>query len=116
VAPPEGPGDWLLAWFVELSTRRTWLVVAGMAGGAMIPAPIGFAEIEAWARLTDSRPSPWEVQTLLAMDEAWRAAHAGAKSGTQHQGLGEYCRGEHIEECRKQFGGGLERICSTCPN
>lgn len=83
----------------------------------MIPAPLGHSEIDAWSRLTDSRPSPWEVRTLLAMDQAWRNAHAGGKdTGPRDQGLGDYCRGEHLEECRQQFGDGLEQICRTCPN
>lgn len=88
-----------------------------MGGGALIPAPLSHTEIAAWAVLTDSRPSPWEVRTLLAMDKSWRAAHAGNKSsGPRDQGLGDYCRGEHIEECRQQFGSGLEQICRTCPS
>lgn len=88
-----------------------------MGGGAMIPAPISYTELEAWARLTANRPNPWEIDTLLTMDDAWRSAHAGKSEGTaQHQGLGDYCRGERVEECRAALGPGLEHACRTCPN
>ncbi len=91
--------------------------MAGMGGGAILPEPIGFTELDAWARLTASHPSPWELGTLLAMDDAWRSAHAGKAEGTaQHQGLGDYCRSERIEECRATLGPALEQACRTCPN
>lgn len=33
--------------------------------------PIQVSEIEAWARLIDEAPTPWEVETLLRMDLAF---------------------------------------------
>jgi len=88
-----------------------------MGGGALIPAPISYTELEAWARLSASSPTPWEIGTLLAMDDAWRSAQAGKAEGTaQHQGLGDYCRGERIDECRAMLGAALEQACRTCPN
>lgn len=89
-----------------------------MGGGALIPQPLACTEIEAWGRLTGHQPNPWEVQTLLAMDDAWRAAQAGGDKGgqAQHQGLGDYCRGEKVQECRAQLGAALETACRTCPN
>jgi len=89
-----------------------------MGAGATIPEPLRFAEIEAWARLLDTRPTPWEIKTLLSMDEAWRAAHGGkeATAARRHQGVGDYCKGEHVEGCRKTYGAALERVCSTCPS
>jgi hypothetical protein len=51
------------------------------------------------------------------MDDAWLLAYNGNQSQPQKdQDLGDYCRGEKIEECRKQFGPGLLTVCRTCPN
>ena len=44
------------------------------------------------------------------------AGAGGKESAVTNQAIGEYCRGKDIEECRKNFGEGLARTCSTCPN
>ena len=54
-----------MAWFLELAGRRTY------SDGA--PNPIGFQDIESWARLTGRRPSPWHVAALVRMDSEWIA-------------------------------------------
>lgn len=100
-----------------------------MGGGASIPNAISYQDLAAWASMTGSEPTPWEVQALKAMDQAWRVSYdqkqgskkVGAYGNTpaekQHQAVGEYCNGKHLEECSKQFGSNnLERVCSTCPN
>ena len=35
-------------------------------------APLSHAEVGAWARLTDTRPEPWEVAALMTLDAALR--------------------------------------------
>jgi hypothetical protein len=37
------------------------------------------------------------------------------KADTKVKGLGWFCKGSDIGECRKYFGGNLENICQTCP-
>ena len=37
----------------------------------MGPNPVQPSEVEAWCRLTGYRLSPWEVETLFAMDRAF---------------------------------------------
>jgi len=34
----------------------------------------------------------------------------------ENQAIGGYCRGKDLEECRKMFGEGLARVCSSCPD
>lgn len=50
----------LWQWFVELDAARS---SNGFGGN-----PIGFGEVEAWARLTGRSPRPWEVTALRRMD------------------------------------------------
>lgn len=56
----------VVGWFFDLSARRG----AGFAG----PMAITFQDIAAWRELMDERPTPQEVQMLLAMDTAFMAA------------------------------------------
>jgi len=37
-------------------------------------APLCLADLEAWARLTDTPLTPWELDTLIAIDAAALAA------------------------------------------
>lgn len=61
--PPLHPAvEHIWSWFNRLSGTR---------GGGFGPAPITFQEIDAWARLTDSRPTPWEIEQLLRLDQIW---------------------------------------------
>ena len=49
-------------WWRDLSaTRRS----------GWTPEPIGYADIMAWALLTDSRPRPAEVGAIVALDRAF---------------------------------------------
>ena len=50
----------LWAWFIELSAAR------GSSGFG--PLPIGYGEIDAWARLTMRDPTPAEVTALRRLD------------------------------------------------
>ena len=74
--PPEV--EHVLAWFVELSGRRT---------NGMAPNPITFTEIEAWARLTGRCPRPWEVRVITRLDDAVR--ERAAKSERERDKAGE---------------------------
>lgn len=95
-----------------------------MGGGGCTPKPLLYQEITAWAFMTRNNPSSWEVSALRAMDGAWRAEYdrksgngsQPAADGAQHQGLGDYCNGARVDECRKQFADQLEKVCATCPN
>jgi hypothetical protein len=40
------------------------------------PGALSYAEIDAWARLTDTHIEPWEVEAIKAMDRAFLAAVA----------------------------------------
>lgn len=121
---PPASAEYLALWFVDLNQSRELIVIAGMGGGGCIPKPLVYQEIMAWAVMTRNTPSPWEVSALRAMDEAWRREYdrksgTGSKpvtDGPQHQGLGDYCQGDKVDECRKQFGDQLEKVCATCPN
>ena len=72
VLPPAIEPLWRL--FVELSGTR-------LAGEAL--QPITCTEIEAWQRLQGVRLTPWEADTLLAMDRALRSAPRDRKDLTQ---------------------------------
>lgn len=49
----------LWRWFQELAATRQ----SGFGAN-----PISFSEIDAWARLTRTRPAAWEVRALRALD------------------------------------------------
>jgi hypothetical protein len=69
----------LWGWFVELSHARS--------SNGYSANPIGFAEIEAWARLTGQEPTPWEVSVLRRMDTA-ALEEMAKKSAAQTNGSG----------------------------
>ncbi len=56
---------YLWNWFIELNAQRT---SNGFGGN-----PIQFVDIMAWARLTDRKPTTWEVKTLRKLDMVWLA-------------------------------------------
>jgi len=60
ILPSEVAHIW--EWFCELAAART--------SGGMALNPITYPDIEAWARLTDSRPTPWEVSLLRRIDNS----------------------------------------------
>lgn len=62
-------------WFCELSAAR--------GGNGFGLSPISFTEIDAWARVTGERPTPWEVGLLRRIDTAIlpKLSGAGAKDG-----------------------------------
>lgn len=108
-------------WFSQLSQRRSYTIIAGMGGGAMIPNAISYTELDAWMRITGNHVEPFLIEIITAMDlhymaEINRKNSKSSGTGRRFQSLGEYCNGERVEECRKVFGESLEQICSTCPD
>lgn len=63
----------LWAWFGELDAAR------GSTGWG--PAPIGWAELDAWQRVGGQRLTAWEAGTLMALDAA-RLRHLGNNGNT----------------------------------
>ena len=45
-----------------------WQIEAGRRIGQHGPEAFSFTDIDAWARLSDEEPRPWEVRALMAMD------------------------------------------------
>lgn len=48
-------------WFIQLDSRRQF-----NEAGAQTTS---YQEIESWARLMGWKPTPWEIETLVAMDQ-----------------------------------------------
>lgn len=61
----------LWRWFLDLSARR--------GGGGFGPAPLLWSEIAAWARLHRLSPTPWELDVLTALDDAFIAVRSEGK-------------------------------------
>jgi hypothetical protein len=61
----------IVDWWGELNAAR--------GGNGMGPNPIGWSDLAAWAALTGTAPSPFEVRTILAIDHAWLAAQSAAR-------------------------------------
>jgi hypothetical protein len=60
-------------WFLELVPRRT--------SNGMGPNPITFADIQAWAALTERAPTPQEVRWLMRLDDTMlHALHERSKA------------------------------------
>jgi hypothetical protein len=59
-------GIYLWEWFVDLHGART------SSGFGINPIP--YAEIHAWASLSQLSLSVWEVRVLRQMDRAWLSA------------------------------------------
>lgn len=68
--PPPAEVDHLWRWFLDLHEAR---------GGGFGVQPIGYAEIDAWARLTGLLPTPWEVSALRRLDGVY-LSHVAEKS------------------------------------
>ena len=49
-------------WFLSLHAART--------AGGFGPNPITYEALAAWATLTHTRPTAWEIETLRALDAA----------------------------------------------
>ena len=48
--------------------------------------PIGFADIDAWSRLTGARPRPAEIRVLMAIDREWLAADSKRREAQRKKG------------------------------
>jgi len=75
LAGPEFPEAcaYVWTWFCELSGARRF--------DDGVPQPIGYPELQAWARLTRRAPSDWEVEFLRALDLAWLTKDEDRKGG-----------------------------------
>jgi len=64
---PDLPAACAHVWtgFLELHEARTFHQYG--------PNPLGYADIDAWARLTGRRWLPWEFAALRALDRVWMA-------------------------------------------
>lgn len=71
--PPPVPPAGVHLWdtFVELSRRRQ--VAVGMGA---VPQPITHQDIEAWCRLKAWPLAPWEIDAIVAVDDAYLEAQA----------------------------------------
>lgn len=63
--------DYVWHWFCELSAAR------GSSGFG--PNPLGYADIDAWSRLTGRQPDVFEVSCLMALDGTYFSALQKAK-------------------------------------
>lgn len=66
IPPPPAAVEHLMHWWSDLQAGRRY----GMGG----PEPIGYADIEAWSRLTGAQPRPAEVRVLMQIDREWLGA------------------------------------------
>lgn len=57
------------------------------------------------------RREVFEEAVLAFLGVKWRQ-----DEGKTGQGVGDYCNGTSVDECRAQFGNALEQVCATCPN
>lgn len=109
-------GCYLADWFFELNKARGALIISGMGGGAVIPKPIPYSEIESWGNLGRHFLQPWEVETLRRMDRSFIEAFHGTSESKSDQEIGDYCNGRDIDACRLKFREQLADVCRTCPN
>lgn len=58
--------DYLWTWFLELNRAR--------GSNGMGPSAITFLDIQAWCGLRRLRLAAWELDVMLALDEAWMAS------------------------------------------
>lgn len=76
-AAAPGAGRYLWEWFLELHAAR------GSTGFG--PAPIGWQDIDAWARLTGRKPSALEVVALRALDTVYLETMGRAELARKQQ-------------------------------
>lgn len=67
LAGPELPADcaYVWTWFLELHRAR--------GSNGFGPEAIGYRDIEAWAWLKGLRLAPFELDSLVALDQLWLA-------------------------------------------
>jgi hypothetical protein len=58
---PALAGD-VWGWYCELAGRR---------GGGFGPLPIGWSDLESWARIRGVALSGWDLECLAALEAAW---------------------------------------------
>jgi len=94
-------------------------MIAGMTGSQIIheAAAITWQERAAMLQATGRTLSIFENHCLERMDDIYLvAANSGKQRNRTGQSIGEYCHNKDLEKCRKEFGEGLARVCSTCPS
>lgn len=84
---PDVPEAGRLIW------RIFWAISAARGFHQFGPAPISFAEIEAWARLTRTPLQPHHVAIIRAMDQVFLEHFALSKSTRRSDGVRELPRG-----------------------
>lgn len=65
--------------------RRFWELERGRTGNGFGRNPLSWPDIDAWARLTGERPTPWQIAALRDMDRACLDALA-RKERQKHPG------------------------------
>jgi hypothetical protein len=78
LTPVEVPAQvrWLLRLFDQLNSKRKAQIVASFAGAVELPEPISSLELEAHCRLYGVQLTPWDAETIDAMDSAYREESA----------------------------------------
>jgi hypothetical protein len=76
--PPELEHVWY--WFLDLHAGR------GFDSNGQAQA-ISYIEIEAWARLRDTEPTPFEVEVIRTLDRSFCSGEFAAPKGGDIKGL-----------------------------
>ncbi|NAZ37146.1 hypothetical protein [Rubellimicrobium sp. CFH 75288] len=79
---PEPPPEAVHIWnaFMALHLARS--------ASDLGPNPLGWAEIDAWCRLTRTRLDPWEAEAIRALDDAYLASRIPAGKPRPEEGKG----------------------------
>jgi hypothetical protein len=62
------------------SLHRTWMELSMTRQASMGIAPVTWSEIVAWQVAMGISLTPWEAETLQAMDQSFRIAQSAGKS------------------------------------
>lgn len=89
--PPLGEQVWSAFWRIEQSRQ-----------GGFGPQAFTYLEIEAWARLVQNPLAPWEVEAIMSMDVARRAALDAGKGEERPPGLTRLVSA-HSEAAERMF-------------
>lgn len=86
MASSPGAADYLWSWFLELHAARG---SNGFGAG-----PIGWTDIDAWARQMRRKPAAWEVAAIRELDRVYLEEQARADGERAKQRPGA-ARGAH---------------------
>lgn len=96
-----GPAAYLLDYFMDLGP---------MHYSAMGEAPIGYEQIDAWARITGIRLSPWEASTLRDLSYAYGMEKSAASDPNAAAPGGIFESPEQTSERRERVANGLAQM------